>query len=430
MCPNQVGTDLIHGLRHEQLFNAASWHQHKIPYLLTNRKCYAAATISIGAKALRDYPAHCITAAEFGPVSQEDIDKLNLSDHHRLEKRPESKLYFNVRAIWVENTERMHLMFGAIWGMEWAAVMNKCVQGLVARNTEFPHIWDLARIQDVFEEVRARFRNELLHFDNIIIGLCQGDRSPFLERIRFLCALSKSDESPLFVPPNTFDLDDPRGYFATTIVTRLARAYENFTWKGALGTKPERPKRVRREPDETCPRCGHAAHPGKCRSQSQSSKGSKGSSKGNASRETSRTPSAPTSISEHESDSDTGERVGASSAQLKLLKHERVRLKKHETKHQGKVVCLAFQTHRGCNEDKCTRAHVTKDYKSWDEAAQLFILLKGGQKKSNKLSKEESSAAMGALRKHIREERAKKMSPAKGRAASPKATANWPRCKP
>ena len=35
MCPKQVGTDLIHGLRHEQIFNAASWHQHKIPYLLT-----------------------------------------------------------------------------------------------------------------------------------------------------------------------------------------------------------------------------------------------------------------------------------------------------------------------------------------------------------------------------------------------------------
>ena len=98
--------------------------------------------------------------------------------------------------MWVEHTERMHLMLGSIWGMEWVAVMNRFVQGLVARNTEFPHIWDLNRIQDTFEEIKARFRNELLHFDNIIIGLCQGDRSPSLERIRFLSTLSKSAESP------------------------------------------------------------------------------------------------------------------------------------------------------------------------------------------------------------------------------------------
>ena len=145
---------------------------------------------------------YCVTAAEFGPVSQKDIG-LNLSNHYRLEKRPDSKLYFTVRALWVEITERMHLMFGAIWGMKWVAVMNKCVQGLVARNIEFLHIRDLARVQDAYEEVRARCRNELLHFDNIIIGLCQGDRSPSLERIRFLCAVSKSDGSPLFVPPDT-----------------------------------------------------------------------------------------------------------------------------------------------------------------------------------------------------------------------------------
>ena len=164
MCPNQVGT-VIHGQRHEQISNAASWHQHEIQYSLTTRKCYAAATISIGGSTVKDSPDHCITAAEFNLVSQHEIDNFKLSEHYRMEKRTDKKLYFGVRSMWVENNERMHLMLGSIWGMEWVAVMNKCVQGLVARNTEFPHVWDLTRIQDTFEEIKARFRNELLHLD-------------------------------------------------------------------------------------------------------------------------------------------------------------------------------------------------------------------------------------------------------------------------
>ena len=150
-----------------------------------------------------------MTAAEFGPVSQRDVDRIDLSDHYQVEKRSESKLYFSIRDLWVECTERMHAMFGAIWGTEWVDAMNKFLHGLVARNTEFPHIWDLPRMQDAYEEIRGRFRNELLHFDNVIIGLCGDDKSPSYERIRFLCTLAKSDGTPLFLPPNTVDLDDP-----------------------------------------------------------------------------------------------------------------------------------------------------------------------------------------------------------------------------
>ena len=60
--------------------------------------------------------------------------------------------------------------------MKWIPVMDRCLQGLVSRNIDFPCIWDLERIQDAYEEILAHSKIEFLHFDNTVIGLCNGDQ--------------------------------------------------------------------------------------------------------------------------------------------------------------------------------------------------------------------------------------------------------------
>ena len=91
--------------------------------------------------------------------------------------------------------------------------MAKCILDLIAYNEEHPAIWGVNMIQDVWEELKSSFRMELVHFDTQVIAYCQGDRSPTLEKVKFICGVIKEDGFPLLVPSDAFDLTSPSAYF-------------------------------------------------------------------------------------------------------------------------------------------------------------------------------------------------------------------------
>ena len=412
MCPKLVGKELIQGLRHEQRYNIARWYHQKLPYLFDNRKCYAVATMSLGGPSVNRLPASSLASVEFPTVSQQTIDRFVVTETYKAEKRHQTQLIVDILPLWVTLCERKHRMLGAVWGTEWIPIMDKCVYDLVQMNTDHPHIWSKSRVQDVYEELCARFRDEFLHFDNTVLSLCgDGDRTPSFERIRFICGLSDSQGVPVFIPPNPFDLFGEHQFFLTTLQPRLVRGYEETMWSFALAPKNlSRNRQVGNQSEEHKPieaPVPKTKPEGKTKGTTTSS--SRNSSVG--------------------SDSQTGQSTGGSGADsdhvgktsaLRLSKNERTRLKKHMLTHQGKNVCLAFQTHRGCNTVGCTDAHITRDYKSWDHSIQLYFATKDGHRKQTRLSRSEASAAMSAIRKAVKDDKSDKIQDSKSRPPSPK----------
>ena len=56
LCPHQVGVELVTALRHEQVYFFDSWYEHRKPYFLSDRRCYTAATLSIGGTSMKEIP--------------------------------------------------------------------------------------------------------------------------------------------------------------------------------------------------------------------------------------------------------------------------------------------------------------------------------------------------------------------------------------
>ena len=419
LCPNVFGADLIKAMRHEQCFNFHEWYRSRKQYFLTDRLCYAGATVSIGGMTLREVPNHCITPSEFPRLTAVDLDKKRekelVDSYNYKREKPPPRTYFQNPVMFKDYVDREIAFYADLWGREWYPEMSDCIIALLAFHEEHPNIWRIDIIQDVWEELKMRLRIELAHFDNIVLGYCKGDKSPGMDRVRWTCSIVKEDGLPLLRPAEVFDLNSPTAYFQTVYLPRLERRYMASTWASVLNPIGGR-KKVGSQ--GKCDQCGRRSHEGPCRTNGGSDTGgsaserSSRSSRGNSSFTSSAASSAPTSEDEA--------KLGAKT-KLKLNRGERERLKKHDIKHHNKSVCLAHNSHAQCNNKNCTKAHVIKDFNSLDYSAKLYLYTKQGHTKQKKLSKEEAAAAISALRAQVRLENEQKRNDGKRpRTPSPK----------
>ena len=120
-----------------------------------------------------------------------------------------------------------------ILGAEYYGSWEKAAAQLLKFGEEYAHAWPLHSVMSVWEELWARFTEELRALDRRARREMQ-DESPSFDRLRFFATSPGDNGEPWLRLPQTFDLQAPGEYFQTDIVPRQQRMLDRACWSMAL----------------------------------------------------------------------------------------------------------------------------------------------------------------------------------------------------
>lgn len=160
----------------KELFQALQF-----PVNLNNRVAFGLASLSLGGKDTRQLPDHCLSAADFPLTSEEDFDKYAGTVDNKLEKRPKPPVTLSQ---WYRNALRQAWAVACVMGTEHYSTFESAATYLLKLGEEHSYMWPPAEIYNVWEELWARFVEELKEVDRTMRREMRED-PPTSERIRF-----------------------------------------------------------------------------------------------------------------------------------------------------------------------------------------------------------------------------------------------------
>ena len=366
-----VGKELYHALKSVATQNRPLLREISFPVNITNRIAFGAASLSFGGKG--NPPDYCLTVADFAQTSEEEFDLFSPPGDNKLEKRARNP---TTLSNWYRNALRQAWAMACILGAEYYGSWEKAAAQLLKFGEEYAHAWPLHSVMSVWEELWARFTEELRALDRRARREMQ-DESPSFDRLRFFATSPGENGEPWLRLPQTFDLQAPGEYFQTDIVPRQQRMLDRACWSMAL----KRPSPL------TGGRAGaeDIGGPDKAQPSAPNPRNPRAGGRGSA-------PGANTAAKE------PAPLLGNA-----LTSKEAGRSMDHRPKDKdGKYLCWDYFSHRKCNKGKdCPHSHHgnAPRWDTLDWSVQMQLLRRGGHPARPKLKGDQVDATIESIRK-------------------------------
>ena len=264
---------------------------------------------------------------------------------------------------WVNRVKRQTDVWALVYGAEWRAVREHAANTLGEGHLETPHKWPLQVLCEVWEELHWRFCEELKAELRKIKKLA-GRETMTLQDLKFYALMPDSDGQAPLQLPNTFDLKNPNGWFATEVLPRIERRQERMLWKLTWEGG------------------------GKHRVQGQSA-GGETSAAGKEDKITLKSLLGP-----------------------KLTPEETNRAKERApVDRDGKLLCWGYISHVGCSQPSCQRSHenLRGTFEALDPTVQMQLLRRGGLRRMKAETKESVSEKIKDIRAAMAKDKASKV---------------------
>ena len=347
LCPGVVGKQLAIGLKALNERLRPLYDLHQLPTGFSNRFCLGAACLTWGGRPKED--EWMISEADFPSWTPSEFDKFAPTAGWTLETRNRPSQHVET---WKVNAVNMSKMFAAVYGQEWLIERVLAVEKLRSMHIAEPHKFTLVFIKDAWGTLNYRWAQELRDLTNLIRWHAKVER-PTFEQIKMIgLTVVPSTGLTVFQKPTTFDLDNPSGYFLSEIVRKMMEDKELSSWSQYHGA-PNRGTRDRvggAVPDNDADNATPTGH---------------------------KLPGPPMTPVER--------RVASNTAPKTL---------------DGRKICWNYNSHMGCSESECGRAHeFFKNFAQLSTAVKISLAKRLGFKKGNKLSVNKVGEVVRELRK-------------------------------
>ena len=368
-----VGKELHHALKGTATQGRPMLRAIQFPVNLNNRVAFGLASLSLGGKDVKALPDYCLSAADFPLTSEEDFDGFVGTTDNKLERRPKPPMTLSQ---WYRNALRQAWAVSCVMGTEHYSSFEAAATYLLKLGEEHSYMWPPQTIYNVWEELWARFVEELRELDRVLRRNMR-EESPTFERIRFFATAPNADGDPWLQLPRTFYVEDSSEYFQCDIVPRHNRMLSRACWQTALKKGAALGgQRAGGEEQEVAPIEGPEAA----------------------------TPRPDPKVGKTALKPDSPKLHGPP-----LSGKEGARSLDHRPKERktGKYLCWDHISHRGCKMASCPHAHVSPPkWDSLDWSVQLQILRRGGLKSKPAPTPAQLLERMDELRKSVKDKQA------------------------
>ena len=360
-----VGKELYYALKATATQGRPQLRAIQFPVNIGNRVAFGLASMSIGGRDLKSIPDYSLAASDFPLTTEEDFDSYGGTADSKMEKRMKAPATLSH---WYRNALRQSWAIACVYGAEHYACWEEAAGFLLRLGEDHGYAWPPHAIFGVWEELWARFTEEMRELDRALRREMR-EETPTFDRIRFFATSPDFNGDPWLSLPRTFFLEDEGEYFQTDVVPRHNRLLSRACWQTAL----------RRSPINTLT-----------------------GGKAGAEDSTGQDPGTEALIPRPEPR--VGKGAGKDSPKLlgpALTGKEGARALDHRPKDKksGKFLCWDHITHRGCKAGTCVHYHGNAPkWESMDWTVQLQLLRRGGLKNRPNLSNDQVTKQMENLR--------------------------------
>lgn len=371
ICQATVGKELYQALKATSTQGRPQLRAVQFPVNINNRIAFGLASLSLGGRDVKALPDYALSAADFPLTSEEEFDGFAGTPDNKLEKRPKPPLTLSQ---WYRNALRQSWAVSCVMGTEHYGTLEAAATYLLRLGEDHGYIWPPNTIFSVWEEVWARFSEEMRELDRSLRRAMK-EESPSFERIRFFATAPGPDGEPWLQLPRTFFLEDEGEYFQTEVVPRHNRMLSRACWQVAL----------KKNGPLTGQRAGGEEDQADLGTEASVTRPDPKVGKGNAKAEQSKLLGPQLSG-----------REGARS-----LDH------RPKERKSGKYLCWDHATHRGCKGTGCPHSHAAlPKWDSLDWSVQMQLLRRGGLKGRPQISAEQATQQIEAIRARVKEKTA------------------------
>ena len=206
----------------------------QFPVNIGNRIAFGLASMSIGGRDLRTLPDYSVAASDFPLTTEEDFDSYGGAPDSKMEKRLKAP---STLSHWYRNALRQAWAIACVYGAEHYACWEEAAGFLLKLGEDHVYAWPPHAIFSVWEELWARFTEEMKELDRNLRRETR-EEAPSFDRIRFFATSPDFNGDPWLTLPRTFFLEDEGEYFQTDVVPRHNRLLSRACWQTALRRNP------------------------------------------------------------------------------------------------------------------------------------------------------------------------------------------------
>eukprot|EP00438_Fugacium_kawagutii_P015705 Skav235328 [mRNA] locus=scaffold520:603852:614712:+ [translate_table: standard] len=184
-----VGKELFHSLRATSTQGRPQLRLMQFPVNINNRIAYGLASMNLGGKDSKTVPEFCLSVADFPLTSEEEFDGWTGCVDMKLEKRPKPPMTLNA---WYRNALREAWAVSCVYGSEHYSAFEQAATYLLKLGEDHAYMWPAHAIFGVWEELWARYIEELRDLDRELRRAMK-EESPTFERIRFFVTAPGED---------------------------------------------------------------------------------------------------------------------------------------------------------------------------------------------------------------------------------------------
>ena len=382
-----VGKELYYALKSTATQGRPQLRAIQFPVNIGNRLAFGLASMSIGGRDIRTLADYCVAASDFPLTTEEDFDSYGGASDSKMEKRLKAP---STLSHWYRNALRQAWAIACVYGAEHYACWEEAAGFLLKLGEDHGYAWPPHAIFSVWEELWARFTEEMKELDRNLRREMR-EEAPSFDRIRFFATSPDFNGDPWLALPRMFFLEDEGEYFQTDVVPRHNRLLSRACWQTALRRNPVLPL--------TGGKAGAEEY-------------------GMEDPRSEALTSRP--------DPKVGKGAGKDGPKLlgpALTGKEGARALDHRPKDKktGKFLCWDNITHRGCKASACVHYHgPAPKWDSMDWSVQLQLLRRGGLKNKPALSGDQVTKQMEQIRQAQKDKMAENVADGKKQKASGK----------
>jgi hypothetical protein len=119
-----------------------------------------------GGQALKSMPTWALSAGDFELTDEAGFDRFTPTADNKLEQRPRAPLTLT---LWFRATLRQSWAFACIYGEEHYPALEAAARQLLEMGEKHDYAWPAFRVYDTWEELWARFLEELRQLDRRLL---------------------------------------------------------------------------------------------------------------------------------------------------------------------------------------------------------------------------------------------------------------------
>ena len=320
------------------------YEAYKIPTGFTNRLCIGASCLTRGG---RDKEEDCVLCeSDFVAWTPNDFDKYTAPATWSLGPKPKSSHHVET---WRTNAINMARMFCALYGAEYLSERIECIEHLRQMHLSCPHKYPLGFVKNAWGTLNVRWVRDLKAMADTLRLHARVERPTFQQLQAVGMTIVEATGSTLYRRPDTFNVHDPWGYFVSEILRKLNDDKELKDWAHYHSANRTHPSRV------------------------------------------------------------SGPALDASPSDLSTLpgptltpSERRLAGAKGPTNAAGIKLCWNFNTHVGCSDSQCPRAHeYVENYEALIPQVKISFAKRYGFKKKGKLTEPKINDTIRALRAEV-----------------------------